>query len=222
MKAKQNAFQMYVIAFLATAISVITMTYCLQYDEFSINLLGVVAGGLILVIAIALVVKKEPPADQRVDKIKAFTDETGFGLADEAVYSISDWSLTFQDWDTEYQAMSHYTSEGEYLRGSTVWLRIYIAAWSNKHFSADMHDQERIVWNAFQVLYDAIRDRHYDCNEEAIRDINEKYYLNFDPLNFSAWKALIEKKKKGKLKIEDRDLPGEDNDLKIRMRKYDE
>lgn len=118
--------------------------------------------------------------------VRSFIEKYGIALTDMQIKCMVDASYTSYPWELEIVSMSFdYNVVGEWYKGPTCWIRIYLQAFKSLDIVSDFEIQYRIVMDAFTQI---VSESFENCSsiEQCIDLINRKYLVYFDEISFLA------------------------------------
>ncbi len=162
------------------------------------------------------------PIAKRKKVIQEFNGKYDLTLTDAEVQRITEASYVSEGWKREVEAMTQkYDTVGQWLQGSTGWLRVYIYVFQIQNISSDFAMQEQICIEALDEVV------AYGCEpegmsiEECVNYVNNRYFTSFDEMTFMiAWRFLQQKGREHKMTQPDL-VRNVDNDLEELEKKYE-
>ncbi|MCD7738653.1 MAG: hypothetical protein LUH58_06395 [Lachnospiraceae bacterium] len=162
------------------------------------------------------------PIAKRKKVIQEFNGKYDLTLTDAEVQRIAEASYVSEGWKREVEAMTQkYDTVGQWLQGSTGWLRVYIYVFQIQNISSDFAMQEQICIEALDEVV------AYGCEpegmsiEERVNYVNNRYFTSFDEMTFMiAWRFLQQKGREHKMTQPDL-VRNVDNDLEELEKKYE-
>jgi len=117
--------------------------------------------------------------------VQEFNKKYKLYLTDEQIKGIVDSTYMSETWKREVEAMAgKYETVYEWFQGDTKWLRAYLHAFHVQDVTSDFVQQERIVVTAFEEIMRYSDSISQMPLSERIREINSKYYTNFDDVTY--------------------------------------
>lgn len=133
--------------------------------------------------------------DQRSRIVREFNRLYELHLEEEEVVRIATASLMNQVWADEILAMKkEYNHISEWLSGDTLWLRIYMKAFTIQDITSDIEVQEAFAMQSLNDVFSYTDSHRYNSISECIRDINHHFFANFDDITFMLAYRLLEEK----------------------------
>ncbi len=201
----------------------------LRSDNLAVNIIGMVCVGITEIIGIIHTISfinygLPINAYRREYSVMRFCDEYGIKISYKEASLIADASFYSEFWAEELIDMCKgYNHPSEWYaseqKKDKIWLRIYMMVFPVKELSADALEQYEIVNKHFDNLAREIMKHRFVSNDEAIRYINNHYYLSFDKTTYSLWKSLM--KSKYRFELLNEGQIGVDTELAQMIRKYD-
>lgn len=145
------------------------------------------------------------PSAQRKRKkiVQKFSDKHGLNLTSQDIDQIVSASYMNTNWAREICFMNRkYETVYEWFGTGSQWLKAYLYAFPLQQISTDFSMQEQIVYSAFDEVFNDILSRPGITVPEAIWEINNKYFTQFDESTFMiAYRFMEAKGKKYALNI---------------------
>ncbi len=127
--------------------------------------------------------------------VQDFNKKYDLYLTPEQVQGIVDSTYMSETWKREVEAMTtKYESVYEWFQGSTKWLRAYLYAFHVQDVTSDFFQQEKIVTTAFEEIMRYSDSLSYLSVPERIKEINSKFYTNFDDVTYMIAYRFLESK----------------------------
>lgn len=127
-----------------------------------------------------------PKATGRRTKIvNKFNEQYNLYLTDEQVRNIVAASYMSNSWKREVEAMyMKYDSVYQWLVGETAYLRAYLRAFAVQDVTSDFQQQQRIVTESFEEIFQYSDSISGLSLERRIEMINSKFLTNFDDITY--------------------------------------
>ena len=127
--------------------------------------------------------------------VQDFNRKYDLYLTPEQVQGIVDSTYMSETWKREVEAMAgKYETIYEWFQGSTKWLRAYLYAFHVQDVTSDFSQQERIVTTAFEEIMRYSDSLSNLSVSERIKEINSKFYTNFDDVTYMIAYRFLESK----------------------------
>ena len=122
---------------------------------------------------------------KRVKIVSKFNKKFGLNLTEDQVERIMNASYISYYWEKEIYDMSQdYNVQVEWLKSDTDWLRAYLMAFPVMDIASDFSVQKKIVVDAYYQIFKGITAKSYYSIDEMIKDVNNKYLVNFNEMTF--------------------------------------
>lgn len=133
-------------------------------------------------------------ASKRRKIIEKFNKKFDLTLTSEQIQRIVDASYYSREWEQEVEAMTkEYNTVHEWYQGKTAWLRAYIKAFIVQSISSDFEQQRDICIAELDQIFAGTDLAGAYSQEEKIRNINDKFYTEFDDVSFMIAYRFLER-----------------------------
>lgn len=127
----------------------------------------------------------EANSKERLKIVCSFNEKYNLNLTDTQIDSIVDGSFQSKEWENEIKAMDcKYTSENEWFRGDTGWLRVYLKVFNVQNISSDFQYQKEICLSNFDEIFRSMDMTSFSSIDECVYAINNRYMTNFEESSF--------------------------------------
>ncbi|MBO4281539.1 MAG: hypothetical protein J5872_06865 [Lachnospiraceae bacterium] len=143
-------------------------------------------------------------AAKRKKIVKKFNNKYGLNLTDRDIDQIVSSSYMSTAWSREICYMNQkYETIYSWFATSNPWLKAYLFAFPMQQVSSDFAMQEQIAYNAFDQVFSDVLSKPDITVSEAIWEINNRYYTQFDESTFMiAYRFMEQKGKKYRLNLD--------------------
>lgn len=133
-------------------------------------------------------------ASKRRKIIEKFNKQFDLTLTPEQIQRMVDASYYSPDWAKEVEDMTkEYNSVYEWYQGDTAWLRSYIKAFIVQSISSDFEQQREICIAELDQVFSEVDLAGSLSQEDKIRNINDKFYTEFDDVPFMIAYRFLER-----------------------------
>lgn len=124
-------------------------------------------------------------ASKRRKIIEKFNKKYELYLTESQIQRMVDASYYSPEWEKEIEDMDkEYASVYEWFQGNTAWLRAYLKTFKVQSVSSDFEQQKQICFSEFDQVFGGIDFSQAYSHEDAIREINDKFFTGFDDISF--------------------------------------
>lgn len=124
-------------------------------------------------------------ASKRRRIIEKFNKKYELYLTESQIQRMVDASYYSPDWENEIEDMDkEYASVYEWFQGNTAWLRAYLKAFKVQSVSSDFEQQKQICFSEFDQVFAGVDFADAYSQEDAIREMNDKFFAGFDDISF--------------------------------------
>ncbi len=124
-------------------------------------------------------------AGRRTKIVNKFNEQYSLYLTEEQIRNIVAASYMSNAWKQEVEAMYvKYDSVYQWLVGDTAYLRAYLRAFAVQDVTSDFQQQQRIVTESFEEIFQYSDTISGLTLERRIEMINSKFLTNFDDITY--------------------------------------
>lgn len=124
-------------------------------------------------------------ASKRRKIIEKFNKKHELYLTESQIQRMVDASYYSVEWEKEIADMDkEYASVYEWFQGNTSWLRAYLKAFKVQSISSDFEQQKQICFSEFDQVFGGVDFAHAYSQEDAVREMNDKFFTGFDDISF--------------------------------------
>ena len=215
---------------LYVVVSIVVLNIFLKSQNLTINIVGAILTVVIETVAlikICEVIKHLPPSsrEKREEIVLTFSQRYSLDYSYMNIREIVEASFCSIEWEHELIAMTYkYEHIGQYYKGETSWLRVYLAAFPAryKEITNDINDQKYIVVEKYyKNMVDEINRKGFETNSEIIDYLFKNHCIDFDSTSFSIWKLFM-RKQNYDIKLKNDGQIGIDSEYYRLVKKYNE
>lgn len=160
-------------------------------------------------------------ASKRRKIIEKFNKKYELYLTESQIQRIVDASYYSLEWEKEIADMNKdYNSVYEWFQGQTGWLRAYLKVFKVQSVCSDFGQQKQICFSEFDQVFREIDFGSYYSQDEAIRDMNDKFFTDFNDISFMIAYRFLESNGR-KYDLTKRNVIKNESETDILARKYD-
>lgn len=161
-------------------------------------------------------------ASKRRKIIEKFNKKYELYLTESQIQRIVDASYYSYEWEREIADMNkEYNSVYEWFQGNTGWLRAYLKAFRVQSVCSDFNQQKQICFSEFDQVFREIDFASAYSQDEAIRDMNDRFFTDFNDISFMIAYRFLEANGR-KYDLTRRSVVRNESETDVLARKYDQ
>ncbi|MDD6572191.1 MAG: hypothetical protein PUF12_07410 [Thermoflexaceae bacterium] len=161
-------------------------------------------------------------ASKRRKIIEKFNKKYELYLTESQIQRMVDASYYSPEWEKEIADMDkEYASVYEWFQGNTAWLRAYLKAFKVQSISSDFEQQKQICFSEYDQVLGGVDMAHAYSQEEAVREINDKFFTGFDDISFMIAYRFLEANGR-KYDLSHKEVLRNESETDILARKYEQ
>lgn len=161
-------------------------------------------------------------ASRRRKIIEKFNKKYELYLTESQIQRIVDASYYSYEWEREIADMNkEYNSVYEWFQGNTGWLRAYLKSFKVQSVCSDFNQQKQICFSEFDQVFREIDFASFYSQDDAIREMNDKFFTDFNDLSFMIAYRFLEANGR-KYDLTRKSVVKNESETDILARKYDQ
>lgn len=161
-------------------------------------------------------------ASKRRKIIEKFNKKYELYLTESQIQRIVDASYYSYEWEREIADMNkEYNSVYEWFQGNTGWLRAYLKSFKVQSVCSDFNQQKQICFSEFDQVFREIDFASFYSQDDAIREMNDKFFTDFNDLSFMIAYRFLEANGR-KYDLTKKSVVKNESETDILVRKYDQ